>query len=451
MRRARNKDNRKSNKVKQAAYPQRRNPYPPLKIFSDDQIEAIHHASLKVLCDTGMDFQSPRAVDLLKKAGADVADNNLRVRFDPDFIMEKIKTVPSEFTLHGRVPEHHLQMGGNWIAFGTVASTPNVSDLQGGRRQGTLEDYRNLVKLGQILNSAQMITGYPVEPCDVDVSTRHLIALQMAAKLSTKPLNGYAIGRTRMQDAIEIIRIARGITHDELLAQPSINTVVNSNSPLVYDGALLEGAIAMAEQNQPVIYTPFTLSGAMAPITLAGALVQQNAEALAGMAFSQIVNAGAPAIYGSFTSNVDMKTGSPAFGTPEYSKATIASGQLARFYNFPFRASNANASNAPDVQAAYESQMSLWACVMGHVNYVHHGLGWLEGGLCASYEKMIIDAEMVQMMNCFLEAPTADEEDLAVSAIDAVGPASHFFSISAYDGAVSNRILSAFIIGLAEF
>jgi len=285
-----------------------------------------------------------------------------------------------------------------------------------------------LIKLGESLNTVHALGGYPVEPCDIDVQVRHLHAVSAAARLSTKPLFGYAIGSERMLDAIEIVRIARGIDEETLLKEPSITTVVNANSPLVYDKALLEGAIEMAERNQPVIYTPFTLAGAMAPITVAGALVQQNAEALAGLAFHQCVNKGAPAIYGSFTSNVDMKSGSPAFGTPEYTQATIASGQLARKYKIPLRASNANASNAPDEQSVYESQMSLWACILGQVNFILHGHGWIEGGLCASYEKVILDAEMNQMMEAFLIPSKVNKDTLGVEAIAEVGPASHFFA-----------------------
>ena len=292
---------------------------------------------------------------------------------------------------------------------------------------GNWEDYTNLLRLGQSLNVAQVVAGYPVEPVDVPVNVRHLRAVQAMLRLTDLPVFGYALGRERMRDAIELVRIARGIDYEQLLREPSIHTVVNSNSPLIYDGPLLEGAIEMARCNQPVIYTPFTLAGAMAPITIPGALVQQNAEALAGIAFSQCVNPGAPALYGTFTSNVNMQSGSPAFGTPEYVKATIASGQLARKYRIPLRASNATASNAPDAQAAYESQMSLWACFLGHVNYVNHGIGWLEGGLCASYEKFIMDAEMVAMLRSFLQPETVDRETLAVETIGEVGPGSHFF------------------------
>jgi trimethylamine--corrinoid protein Co-methyltransferase len=243
-----------------------------------------------------------------------------------------------------------------------------------------------------------------------------------------------------------MIRISRGIDEATLLKEPSLTTVVNANSPLVYDKALLEGAIEMALRNQPVIYTPFTLAGAMAPITIAGALVQQNAEALAGLAFHQCVRPGAPAIYGSFTSNVDMKSGSPAFGTPEYTQATIASGQLARKYKIPLRASNANASNAPDEQSVYESQMSLWACLLGQVNFIMHGHGWIEGGLCASYEKVILDAEMIQMMMAFMQPAKINESTLAVETIAEVGPANHFFgaaqTMENYESAFYSPLLS---------
>ena len=428
MRRGRAKVTREVTNFTQAPYRQKKNPFQPMSIFSVDEIESIHEASLKVLCDTGMDIQSPRAVEILKRGGASVGSDGRRVRFEPGFIMEKIATTPSEFTLHGRNKERHVHVGGQSIINTMVSSAPNASDLDRGRILGNFEDYTNLIKLGEMLNTVHAFGGYPVEPCDLDVSVRHLKAVSAAARLTTKPLFGYAIGSERMLDVIEIVRISRGINKETLLKEPSITTVVNANSPLVYDKALLEGAIEMAEHNQPVIYTPFTLAGAMAPITVAGALVQQNAEALAGIAFHQCVKPGAPAMYGSFTSNVDMKSGSPAFGTPEYTQATIASGQLARKYKIPLRASNANASNAPDEQSVYESQMSLWACLLGQVNFILHGHGWIEGGLCASYEKVILDAEMNQMMEAFLQPAIVNKDTLGVEAIAEVGPANHFFA-----------------------
>jgi trimethylamine--corrinoid protein Co-methyltransferase len=407
-----------------------RNPFPPFEILSADQIEAIHAASLRVLAEIGMNFLLPEARAILADAGAEVDESGPRVRFDPAFVEERIRDAPSIFTLHARNPAHSVEIGADWINFGVVASAPNVSDLDGGRRMGNFADYCNLIMLGQCLNVAHLIGGYPVEPVDLPPATRHLDAVAAMATYTDKNLYGYALGAVRMRDAIEIARIARGIPEAQLLAEPSLFTVVNANSPLQYDGPMLEGVIEMARAKQPIVITPFTLAGAMAPITVTGALVQQNAEALAGIAFAQCVNPGCPVVYGGFTSNVDMRTGAPAFGTPEYAKATLIGGQLARRYRLPYRASNVTASNAPDAQAAYESEMSIWPCVLAHCNLMKHGLGWLEGGLCASYEKIILDAEMLQMMAAFLQPLETDDDALALEAIREVGPGSHFFQAS---------------------
>ena len=448
MRRGRSRERRATAKsaVEQAPFGQVRNPYAPMTVISDDEVEAIHRASLRVLRDNGVEFQLPRAVEILREAGATVGEDGKRVHFDPAFVEEKLKTVPRRFTLHGRSSHRDLEFGGNSAIWGSVGSAPNVSDRERGRVTGNFEDYQNLIRLSHALNAVHALAGYPVEPVDLPVRTRHLHAVAASVTLTDKPVYGYSIGRERMADAIEIVRIARGIGRDDLLRQPSIHTVVNSNSPLIYDGGLLEGAIVMAELNQPVVYTPFTLSGAMAPIRMAGALVLQNAEALAGIVFSQCVNPGAPAVYGSFTSNVDMKSGSPAFGTPEYAKATIASGQLARRYGIPWRSSNATASNAADAQSAYEAQMSIWPVVLGQANYIIHGFGWIEGGLCASYEKFILDAEMVQMMQAFLTPLDTSEEELGLDAIAEVGPGGHFFgcdhTMARYETAFYRPMLS---------
>jgi trimethylamine--corrinoid protein Co-methyltransferase len=407
-----------------------RNPFPPFELLAADQIEAIHAASLRVLAEIGINFLLPEAREVLKAAGADVEPAGPRVRFDPGLIEERIRTAPAAFTLHARNPERDVRIGEDWISFAVVGSAPNVSDLEGGRRMGNFADYCNLIKLGHSLNIAHLIGGYPVEPVDLPPATRHLDAVAAMATFADKNLYGYALGAVRMRDAIEIARIARGISREQLLREPSLFTVVNSNSPLQYDGPMLEGVIEMARAKQPIVITPFTLAGAMAPITVAGALVQQNAEALAGIAFAQCVNPGCPVMYGGFTSNVDMRTGAPAFGTPEYAKATLIGGQLARRYRLPYRASNVTASNAPDAQAAYESEMSIWACALAHCNLVKHGLGWLEGGLCASYEKLILDAEMLQMIAAFLEPLATDDDALAIEAIREVGPGSHFFQAS---------------------
>ena len=403
------------------------NRYDAIEVISADQVESLHQASLTILEDIGIAFLLDEALDLLAKAGASVDRDNQMVRFDRGLVEEAVANAPSEFTLHARNPAHDLQIGGRRINFGTVGSPPNVSDIERGRRPGNLEDYRDLVRLAQVLNVVHFMGGYPVEPVDVPPATRHLDCLHAFATLSDKVFHAYSLGRQRISDGLEITRIARGVDYQTLGHEPSLFTVINSSSPLRIDGPMLEGVIEMARHRQAVVMTPFTLSGAMAPATIAGALALQNAEALAGIAFTQLVNPGTPVVYGGFTSNVDMKSGAPAFGTPEYTQAALAGGQLARRYRIPYRSSNANAANVVDAQAAYESQMSLWGAVMGYANMVMHGAGWMEGGLCASFEKMVIDAEMCQMMAEFLRRLVVDEDTLALDAIREVGPGGHFF------------------------
>jgi trimethylamine--corrinoid protein Co-methyltransferase len=224
-----------------------------------------------------------------------------------------------------------------------------------------------------------------------------------------------------------MVAISLGTSREALVDKPVFSCVINTNSPLQLDVPMAQGLIAMAEHGQVVIVTPFTLAGAMSPITLAGALAQQHAEALAGIALCQIIRPGVPVMYGGFTSNVDMKSGSPAFGTPEYAKAAQASGQLARHIGVPFRSSNVTASNLVDAQAAYESMMSLWGALLGGAHLIEHAAGWLEGGLTASFEKLIIDAEMLQLMAEYFSPIEVTKETLALDAIREVGPAGHFF------------------------
>jgi trimethylamine--corrinoid protein Co-methyltransferase len=351
----------------------------------------------------------------------------MQVRFDRHLMLDLIAKAPSRFTLHARNPAHDLEIGANVISFATVASTPNAHDRAGGRRPGNLQDFTNFVKLGQSLNCIHLYGGYPVEPVDLPAETRHLDCLQAFVTLSDKAFHAYSLGHVRITDGIEIARIARGISAEQMRREPSLFTIVNSNSPLRLDGPMLEGIMAMARAGQVVVLTPFTLAGAMAPATIAGALALQNAEALAGIAFAQMVNPGAPCMYGGFTSNVDMKSGAPAFGTPEYVKATLGGGQLARRYGLPYRSSNANAANTLDAQAAYESMMSLQAAVSAHANIVMHAAGWLEGGLLASFEKMVLDAELLQMMAETLEPVVVDDDSIGLEAIREVGPGGHFF------------------------
>jgi len=402
-------------------------PFPPLDLLSKDEIESIHQAALTVLKEIGIDFLHDGARALLKDAGADVAADTKRVRFDPALVAAQIGLAPPEFILHARNPARDLKVGGRNVAFGSVASAPNSFDRAGGRRPGNQRDYRNFIRLGQSFDSIHFWGGYPVEPVDIHPSVRHLDALFDMLTLSDKPIHAYSLGRERNLDAIEMVRIARGIDDETLEREPSLFTVINSSSPLRLDAPMLEGVIQMARRNQVVVLTPFTLAGAMAPVTLAGALAQQHAEALAGLVMTEVARPGAPFVYGGFTSNVDMKSGAPAFGTPEYMKTAIVGGQLARRLALPYRSSNANAANSLDAQAAYESVFSLWGAIMGGVNFLMHGAGWMEGGLQASFEKMALDADLLAMVAEFLRPLRVDPAELALEAMREVGPGGHFF------------------------
>ncbi|TRL40032.1 trimethylamine methyltransferase family protein [Rhizobium straminoryzae] len=416
------------------------------EVLDAEALEHIHDASLTVLEEVGMDIMLPEARARMKAAGADVKEGSDRVRFDRGLILDMIASVPSQFTLHARNPERNLAIGGNNLVFAQIASAPFVADREGGRRAGNQEDYRKLVKLAQCYDIVHCTGGYPVEPVDIHASIRHLDCLADLVLLTDKVFHCYSLGRQRNLDALEIVRIGRGISAEQLEAEPSLFTVINSSSPLRLDGPMLQGIIEMSSRNQVVIMTPFTLAGAMAPVTVAGALVQQNAEALCGIAFSQMVRRGAPVMYGGFTSNVDMKTGAPAFGTPEYMKAVMAGGQLARRYGIPYRTSNTNAANTLDAQAAYESMMSLWALTQGGGNFVLHAAGWTEGGLTASFEKFILDVDMLQMVAEFLTPLDVSPDALALDAIREVGPGGHYFgtghTLARYESAFYAPILS---------
>jgi trimethylamine--corrinoid protein Co-methyltransferase len=399
----------------------------PIELVSKDELESIHQAGLTVLREIGIDILHDEAKAILKDAGADVDPKSNRVRFDPELVESKIGLPPRSFILHARNPARNVVIGDGHIAFCSVGSTPNAFDREGGRRPGNAKDYRNFLRLGHTLDSIHVWGGYPVEPVDIHASVRHLDALYDMLTLSDKPIHAYSLGRERIRDGIELARLARGIDDETLEREPSLFTIINSSSPLRLDTPMLEGVLQMARRNQVVVLTPFTLAGAMAPVTLAGALAQQHAEALAGLTVAQLARPGSPFVYGGFTSNVDMKSGAPAFGTPEYMKTAMVGGQLARRLGLPYRSSNANAANSLDAQAAYESVFSLWGAIMGGVNILMHGAGWMEGGLQASFEKMVLDADLLAMVAEFLKPLRVDPEELAVEAMREVGPGGHFF------------------------
>ena len=403
-----------------------RNRFAPIEALDEEQLEFIHDISLRILEEEGIEVMGDQALTLFRKAGASVNESGV-VRIDRQLLLETVAKAPETFTVTPRNPDQAMLIGSNVINFGLVSGTPNVHDNINGRRAGNYEDYKKLISFGQYFNVLTFFGNQATAPTDMPANSRHLDTTFVNLTLSDKPFFATGIGGGRARDAIEMSAIARGLSMEEMKANPSVMTNINVNSPRKLDDAMAYGAMQMAMFGQPVTVTPFTLMGAMTPSTMAGALAQQNAEALLGIALLQLTRPGTPVVYGGFTSNVDMRSGSPAFGTPENALANIAGGQLARRYKLPYRTSACNASNAVDAQAVYETQMSLWGSVMGHGNLIYHTAGWLEGGLLASFEKLIVDCEMLQHMHAMLQPLKIDLTETGLEAMKEVGPGGHFF------------------------
>ncbi len=424
------------------------NPYRPIEVLDAEQVEAVHRASLRILAEVGFEVLGDQAIDLLTAAGDGVGVDRAtrRVRLDPGLVEERVATAPAAFTLRARNPGRDLRFGGTSVVFGAVGGPAFVTDLERGRRAGNSADFRDYVRLIGAIDTIHQEGGGPLEPTDVPVPTRHLWMYRTLIDELDKSWQCLGAGRIVVDDAIEMSCLALATDRDGLLARPSLMTIINSNTPLRLDGPMSDGLIEMASHGQAVVATPFTLAGAMTPATIAGALAQQNAEALFMVVLTQLARPGAPVVYGGFTSNVDMRSGAPAFGTPEYVKAAIATGQLARRYGLPWRSSNVTASNVVDAQAAYESEMAVWGAIMGGVNLLYQGAGWLEGGLTASYEKLILDVEILQMMAEVLQPLAVDDAALGLDAIAEVGPGGHHFgtehTMARYETAFYQPLLS---------
>lgn len=417
-----------------------------MEVLTADQIEAIHLTSLRILKELGIELMSPRARDIMRAAGAEVDDVSGTVRIDPDLVEKALATAPSSFTLTPRNRARAVTFGGDRINFGLVAGPPNVHDRERGRRPGNFSDYCDFIRLAHYFNAIHLIGNQVCAPIELPANSRHLDTYRANIRYSDLAYHCTAIGAGRALDGIRMMAIARALTLEEMAASPGVITIISVNSPRRFDEAMAEGLIAMATHGQPVVITPFTLMGAMAPVSLAAALAQQNAEALFGVVLAQSVRAGTPVMYGAFTSNVDLRSGAPAFGTPENAKANVASGQLARRYRLPYRTSNASASNAADAQGAYETEMSLWGAILGHANLIYHAAGWQEGGLTASFEKLVLDVEMLQLMMQFLEPIEVNEAELGFEAIRGVKSGGHFFgephTLERYESAFYEPLVS---------
>ena len=433
-------------KLEQTPWKRFRNPYPPVEILTPDQLDAIHDTSMRILSDIGIKILHARSRSILAKAGFDVDESTEMVRFDPDLVAELIAHAPATTEIHARNPAFNLKLGGDEIIFSSVMCPPFANDLDRGRRAGTFEEMEEYVKLVHSINAIHQAGGGGFEPMDLPPETRHLDVGYAHATLTDKTWKAWSNGTERAQDAIAMAKIMMGFSDEDLIAKPVITVPINTNSPLMIDTAMAQGIVEMALVGQPLVIAPFTMAGAMSPATEAGALAVQNAEALAGIALAQAVRKGAPVVYGSYLTNVDMRSGSPVFGTPVFVKTTWASGQLARRYGVPFRSSLNTGSNSVDAQAAYETEMCLWAAVTSHANILFGSAGWLEGGLSGSYEKLILDAELLQLITESFGPMVVNEDTLGFDAIKEVGPGGHFFgsahTLSRYENAFYHPILT---------
>ncbi|MDN5787378.1 trimethylamine methyltransferase family protein [Pseudorhodobacter sp.] len=403
------------------------NPDKPIEPLDADGVQAIHRTAMRILSDIGIEILNPEAVAIFKQAGCRVNGEN--VRMDEDFVMEMLGHAPDSFTITPRNTDRELIIGGKHMVFINVSSPPNSWDMERGKRSGDFATFKEFMKLTQYFNCIHIAGGYPVEPIDIHPSIRHLDCLYEKLTLTDKVVHAYSLGAERVEDVMEMTRLAGGLSHAEFDARPRMYTNINSVSPLKHDYPMLDGAMRLARRGQPVIVTPFTLAGAMAPVTLAGAVALSIAEALSAIALLQYIKPGCPVGIGTFTSNVDMKSGAPAFGTPEYMRATQMTGQMARYYKLPLRSSGVCAANVPDGQAMWETCNSLWAAVQSGTNMVYHAAGWLEGGLIASPEKFVMDCEVLQMIQRYFESALTEtrDEDLAFDAIREVGAGGHYF------------------------
>ena len=429
-----------------APLPRLVNRWPPLEILDADQVERILAAAFRVLEEAGLEIRSPEARAVYRRGGALVDEETQMVRLGREVVAAHLASAPEKFVLHARNPARDLHVGGNVVNFGPVNGAPNISDRDGGRRYGDLEAFRNILKLTHTLGILHWQGGIVVEPTDIPVAIRHLATYQAHIEHADIVWAARGVGGVQAEDAIAMSAIEHGCSIEDLAARPTLMTVTNVNSPRRVDQEILDNIMIMARHGQCVVITPFTLMGAMAPVTLAGALVQQTAEALCIIVLCQMLKPGTPCVMGGFTSNVDMRTGSPAFGTPEYVNAALATAQLGRRLKIPVRTSAVNASPVVDAQSTYETAFSLQAAILSHSHLINHAAGWLEGGLAASLEKIIVDAELLRSWAEILKPISFTDDDLGVEAIKGVEAGGHFFgsahTLARYETAFYRPLLS---------
>ena len=417
---------RKASDIVQKPWVQLVNRLPPQPLISEDEVEAIYVAALDILERIGIRCQVPEAQDILRSAGARVDGGDGRIRLGRDIVQSALQTAPAEFTLTPRNPAHAVRLGGIHLTTAAVLGPPNCSDRVRGRRSGTMADMAELLKLTQFFNCVQM-NGWPVEPLDIEVTDRHLDTALAMLTLTDKVPYVFCQSRKRIEDVLTMCAIARGETLEQFARSPGVFSIINTNTPLQYDVPMTVGVMDMARHGQPTLLTPFTIAGASTPVTLASAMALNTAEVLFGVALAQLVRPGAPVLYGSATTNVDMKTGAPGYGSVELFKCTAIAGQIARRLKLPMRTSNFSGANSPDFISGIESAGNIWMGLAAGAHLVMHAAGWVEGGLCSSYEKFVLDCELLQSMAHYLEPVEISAATLALEEIAEVGPGGHFF------------------------
>ena len=397
----------------------------PLYEFLDEAtLEIIEYNAETLLEEIGVNFvDSPVALERWRSVGANIEGE--RVRIPRGLARELCKTAPSKFVQHARNPERSVEIGGKSLVTAPVYGPPFVRDRDGGRRYATLADFKKFVKLGYMSKYLHHSGGTVCEPTDVPVNKRHLDMLLAHMVYSDKPFMGSVTEPSRAQDSVDMCEILFG--KDFVQNNTVMTSLININSPLTFDSIMMGALEVFASNNQASIISPFIVGGAMAPVSVVGTLTQVLAEVLAGIAYSQIIKPGAPVIFGTFVTSIDMNSGAPTFGTPEASQILYGAGQLARRMNLPFRSGGGLCgSKLPDAQAAYESANTLNAALLGGVNFMLHSCGWLEGGLVASFEKFIMDADHLGTLQKMGLGVSADENGQAMDAIREVGPSGHY-------------------------
>jgi len=398
---------------------------PTYDVLSEENLVRIEATADRILAEIGIEFRDdPAALQHWKRAGAKV--DGVLVRFEPGMLREILKTVPAEFTQHARNPARSVRIGGKNVVFSPAYGSPFVMDLDRGRRYGTIEDFRNLVKLGQSSPWLHHSGGTICEPVDVPVNKRHLDMVYSHIRYSDRGFMGSVTAESRAEDSIDMARIVFG--RDFVDKNCVILGNVNVNSPLVWDSTMTLSLRAYARANQAAVIVPFILGGAMGPVTNAGAIAQSLAETMAGCALTQLERPGAPVIFGNFLSSMSLRSGSPTFGTPEPAIGSMVVGQLARRLNLPLRCSgNFTTSKLPDAHAMNEGTMSMLAAVHCGANFILHAAGFVDGLLSMSYEKFVMDTDFCGALHTYLDGVKVDDNQLALDAFREVGPGSHFF------------------------